>query len=173
MNGNTIAPTSEPLKPKPMHGTSWRKEGVFGREDLELALGPWDYGNDEPQARVPSPASRESTMRPHRESLSSSGMSTPPHRTHSRRIRDEEAQYALQEDVGSRCNYYEGPENATSEEEELEKDESENEMEESESSDRRPSSSEDQRHPDSESRRSSISKDAVLDRVAPPLLSMT
>jgi hypothetical protein len=102
-----ISPTAPEL-PKPAKPPNWRAQGVFGREDVDaLAFEPWDQGND----RDILPASGNvSPSGARRDSTATSSPSSPGgYRRQSRRIRDEEAQYALQEDVGSRCHYYEGP----------------------------------------------------------------
>jgi hypothetical protein len=97
-----------PELPKPAAPPNWRAQGVFGRDDVEaLAFEPWDYGQDGeviPTSGNVSPT----TARPDSPATSSPG-SPGGYKRQSRRIRDEEAQYALQEDVGSRCHYYEGP----------------------------------------------------------------
>jgi hypothetical protein len=103
-------PTSPhaPTLPIPAKQPSWREQGMFGREDVDaLAFEPWDYGHGGEVLPVSGNVSPTSVGR---ESMTPSSPGSPGgHHRHSRRIRDEEAQYALQEDVGSRCQYYEGP----------------------------------------------------------------
>jgi hypothetical protein len=103
--------TKAPELPKPPPRASWKDQGVFGRDDIgALALDPWDFGNDldlplEGVDEYSRPATRQGSIL----SRPDSGTSSPGSHRRSRRIRDEEAQYALQEDVGSNCHYYEGP----------------------------------------------------------------
>lgn len=103
-----------PELPKPVQRASWREQGVFGREDIDvMASDPWDFGNDsdvlddptEPPSAVTRRASVSTAASPGRTSPGSGSPGT--HRLS--RIRDEEAQYALEEQVGGRCQYHEGP----------------------------------------------------------------
>jgi hypothetical protein len=100
--------TRAPELPKPAKQPNWRAQGVFGREDVDaLAFEPWDYGREEELVPI---SGNVSPTTGRRDSTGTSSPSSPGgHQRLSRRIRDEEAQYALQEDVGSRCHYYEGP----------------------------------------------------------------
>jgi hypothetical protein len=100
-----------PELPRPPPRASWKDQGVFGRDDVgALALDPWDFGDDTdlPEEGVEE-TSRAATRPGSVLSRPGSGTSSPGSHRRSRKLRDEEAQYALQEDVGSRCHYYEGP----------------------------------------------------------------
>lgn len=123
------SPTSQP--PRPAHQPSWRDQGVFGRGDQELMadIEPWDFAAEPHDSTLPSPQSSRRGSVPvagagrHSRQSISSGTSSPRRDGASspglRRIRDEEAQYKLQEKVGQRfSDYYEGP--PESEEEEAE-----------------------------------------------------
>jgi hypothetical protein len=108
--------------PKPAHQPSWREQGVFGKGDRELMedIEPWDFAADRGDSTLPSPqSSRRPSVpvigsgRQSRQSISS-GASSPRREGASspglRRIRDEEAQYKIQENVGQHfTNYYDGP----------------------------------------------------------------
>lgn len=73
---------------------SWKTQGFYGREEFDaLAIEPWDYGNEE---LIAADSVTVSTDR------GSAGHS--PRMTHSRRLRDEEAQYAMQE--GNSLKYH-------------------------------------------------------------------
>jgi hypothetical protein len=103
-------PTSPhaPTLPIPTKQPSWREQGMFGKEDMDaLAFEPWDYGHDGEPLPLSGEVSPSSAKQDN--SAPSSPDSLKGYRRQSRRIRDEEAQYALQEDVGSRCHYYDGP----------------------------------------------------------------
>lgn len=126
------------VPPKPVYQPSWREQGVFGRGDQELMadLEPFDSASDNVDSAVPSPRSSRRNSVPiigtGRQSWQSpsSGASSPrkngassPRREGAsspglRRIRDEEAQYKIQEDVGQRCSFYEGPPDSEEEERE-------------------------------------------------------
>ncbi|KAE9971185.1 hypothetical protein EG327_009953 [Venturia inaequalis] len=106
--------------PKPAKRPSFKEQGLFGREDLELMLDPWDSGAEEDKPTCPRDSMNSGTrpgtisVASNRESVISrrSTDRTPGSPTSSKRrsrIRDEEAQYNLQEDVYAGCNYYEGP----------------------------------------------------------------
>lgn len=114
--------------PKPVQKASWREQGLFGRGDLELMLDPWDSGiEDDSPVQVRESMSNNS-VRPGAHSVASnhgSVMSTdrspgsPGSSKRRSRIRDEEAQYNLQEDVGASCHYYDGPPDWVSEKSEM------------------------------------------------------
>ncbi|QDS73979.1 hypothetical protein FKW77_008453 [Venturia effusa] len=107
--------------PKPVQRPSFKEQGLFGRDDLELMLDPWDSETEEEtparlrhsiSSRGVHPGTR--SVASNRESVRStkSTEQTPESPASSKkisRIRDEEAQYSLQEDVGAGCHYYEGP----------------------------------------------------------------
>jgi hypothetical protein len=108
--------------PKPVKRASWREQGLFGREDLELMLDPWDSGAEGDTPVRPRDSMSNYGARPgarsaasNRESVRSTDRSpgsltgSPGSLKRMSRIRDEEAQYNLQEDVGASCHYYDGP----------------------------------------------------------------
>jgi len=73
----------------------WRKQSVYGRADLDaMTIDPWDHGNDSKIDN--SPSARESRA-PSIKSKDSPSLSTSLFSTHKRRIRDEEAQWKVQE----------------------------------------------------------------------------
>lgn len=115
----TTNPHSATAPVQPTHKPSWRDQGCFGKGDLELMadIEPWDAGH-RGDTEIPSSPPRTAVAGGNRHSLSSGGSS--PRR--STRLRDEEAQYAIQEDVSSRgpLSYYEGPANSEIEEAESE-----------------------------------------------------
>jgi hypothetical protein len=111
--------------PKPVKRASFREQGLFGREDLELMLDPWDSGTegDTPvrlrdsisnyggRPGAISGGSNRGSVRstdgsPGSPTGSAGSLGSPKRMS---RIRDEEAQYNLQEDVGAKCHYYDGP----------------------------------------------------------------
>jgi hypothetical protein len=125
----TTSDPRSPVKPqKPVHQPSWRDQGVFGRGDQELMadIEPWDFGNQH-DSTLPSPVSSRRASAPvvrsGRQSLSS-GTSSPlrdeAQSPGPRRLRDEEAQYKIQEDVGQRFHFYDGPPDSETEEAETE-----------------------------------------------------
>jgi hypothetical protein len=124
------APATETLSlPKPAKRASWREQGLYGREDLELMLGSWDSEAEGVAAVHPRDSASNhgarlaaSSVASNRGSIRSSDL-TPGSPTGSQkrrsRIRDEEAQYNLQEDVGASCQYYDGPPDWVSEKTEM------------------------------------------------------
>jgi hypothetical protein len=118
--------------PKPVKRASWREQGLFGREDLELMLDPWDSGVEGDTLIRPRDWASNYGARPgarsvvsNQESMISSDPSpgpptgSPSSPKRMSRIRDEEAQYTLQEDVGASCHYYDGPPDWVSETSEM------------------------------------------------------
>lgn len=104
--------------PKPVKRPTFREQGLFGREDLELMLDPWDSGDEEDtptrlRDSISNTGARPgaSSVASNRESVRSMERSpgSPTSSKRMSRIRDEEAQYNLQEDVGASCHYHEGP----------------------------------------------------------------
>jgi len=125
---NTTGSVSK-APPKATHQPSWREQGVFGRGDQELMadIEPFDFA-DGVDSTLPSPRSSRrnsvpiaGTNRLSRQSISS-GASSPTRAGASspglRKMRDEEAQYKIQEEVGEKFHFYDGP--PESEEEEVE-----------------------------------------------------
>jgi hypothetical protein len=123
----TTSNPRSPIKPQaPTHQPSWRDQGVFGRGDQELMadIEPWDFAAQRGDSALPSPiSSRRASVpivRSGRQSISS-GTSSPRREGAQspglgRRIRDEEAQYKIQEDVGQRFHPYSGPPDSETEE---------------------------------------------------------
>lgn len=107
--------------PKPVKRPTFREQGLFGRDDLELMLDAWDSGAEEDTPRRLRDSISNSGVRPgamsvasNRESVRSTrsmdqSPGSPTSLKRMSRIRDEEAQYNLQEDVCAGCHYYEGP----------------------------------------------------------------
>lgn len=107
--------------PKPVKRPTFREQGLFGREDLELMLDPWDSGDEEDTPTRLRDSISNTGARPGANSVASDRESVRSMRSMERspgsptsskrmsRIRDEEAQYNLQEDVGASCHYHEGP----------------------------------------------------------------
>lgn len=117
--------------PKPAKRPSFREQGLFGREDLELMLDHWDSGAEEDTPTRLRDSSSNSVARPGATSVASNRESVRSTRSADRspgsptsskrisRIRDEEAQYNLQEDVGAGCHYADGPPDWVSERSEM------------------------------------------------------
>jgi len=95
INGKVPAPVvTQPLETGVYH-SPWRKQSVYGRADLDaITIEPWDYGNDIRSDDLPS--ARESRA-PSVISKDSPSLSPSWFGNHKRRIRDEEAQYKVQE----------------------------------------------------------------------------
>jgi hypothetical protein len=75
---------------------SWKTQGFYGREELDaLAIEPWDFGNDEDIA-IGDSATVSTTDKASTDKASITHPSSP-RSGHNRRLRDEEAQFAMQE----------------------------------------------------------------------------
>jgi hypothetical protein len=127
----TITGGQQTNAPRPSHQPSWREQGVFGRDDRDLMndIEPWDFASAQQiDSTLPSPqSSRRPSVpiigsgRQSRMSISSGASSPRRDGAQSpglKRIRDEEAQYKIQEDVGQKFQFYDGP--SDTEEEEVE-----------------------------------------------------
>jgi hypothetical protein len=77
--------------------TSWKTQGFYGREELDaLAIDPWDFGNDEDDVVAGDSATVSTTDKGSVDKASSTQPSSPRGTNH-RKLRDEEAQFAMQE----------------------------------------------------------------------------
>jgi len=93
VNGKAPAPVlAQPLETGVYH-SPWRKQSVYGRADLDaITIEPWDYGND---SRIDDSQSAQES--PSIKSKESGSLSPSWHSNHKRRIRDEEAQWKVQD----------------------------------------------------------------------------